>query len=67
MARIVDAVEIFEERHLSVTLKRLFDAAEAARCVVLAVLFIDEIDAFGSRELSHDHNEHYHAFGAVTR
>lgn len=45
--------------NLSVTLKRLFDAADEARRNAPAVLFIDEIDAFGSRDMPHDHNSTY--------
>jgi ATP-dependent Zn protease len=48
-----------EKGNLSVTLKRLFDAADEARRKAPAVLFIDEIDAFGSRDLPHDHNSTY--------
>ncbi len=48
-----------EKGNLSVTLKRLFDAADEARRKAPAVLFIDEIDAFGSRDTQHDHNSTY--------
>ncbi len=48
-----------EKGNLSVTLKRLFDAADEARRKAPAVLFIDEIDAFGSRDTAYDHNSSY--------
>lgn len=48
-----------EKGNLSVTLKRLFDAADEARRKAPAVLFIDEIDAFGARDTPYDHNSTY--------
>ena len=48
-----------EKGNLSATLKRLFDAVDEARRKAPAALFIDEIDAFGSRDMPHDQNSTY--------
>lgn len=60
-----EAIAAPDRGSLGPTLAKLFEAVEEARRQAPAVLFLDELDGFGSRESAVDHNSSYQR-GLVT-